>query len=52
MSEEIMEMARTEIAKIPNVSEINIDLVWEPAWDLSKMSDAAKLELDLTGMGW
>jgi FeS assembly SUF system protein len=52
MSEEIMEMARAEIAKIPGISEININLVWEPAWDLSKMSDAAKLELDLTGMGW
>jgi metal-sulfur cluster biosynthetic enzyme len=52
MSEEIMEMARAEIAKIPDVREIKIDLVWRPAWDLSKMSDAAKAELDLTGMGW
>jgi metal-sulfur cluster biosynthetic enzyme len=47
-----MEMARAEIAKIPNVAEINIDLVWSPQWDLSKMSEAAKLELDLTETGW
>lgn len=52
MADEIMENARAEIAKIPNVSEINIDLVWNPAWDISMMSEAAKVELDLTGMGW
>jgi metal-sulfur cluster biosynthetic enzyme len=52
MSEEIMDMARAEIAKIAGVKEIKINLVWRPAWDLSKMSDAAKVELDLTGMGW
>ncbi|MDR1071424.1 MAG: metal-sulfur cluster assembly factor [Rickettsiales bacterium] len=52
MSDEIMEMARAEIAKIPNVAEINIDLVWRPRWDLSRMSEAAKLELDLTETGW
>ena len=52
MSEEIMEMARKEIMKIPGAKEVKIDLVWEPAWDLSKMSEAAKMELDLTGMGW
>jgi hypothetical protein len=27
-------------------------LVWEPAWDLSRMSDAARIELDLTNSGW
>ena len=52
MAEEIMEMARAEVAKIPGVNEIKIDLVWTPAWDLSRMSEAAKIELDLTGMGW
>jgi len=52
MSEEIMEMARMEILQIPKVAEVEIDLVWEPAWDLSMMSEEAKVELDLTGMGW
>ncbi|MDR2269110.1 MAG: iron-sulfur cluster assembly protein [Rickettsiales bacterium] len=52
MSEEIMENARAEIAKIPSVGEVKINLVWQPAWDLSRMSDTARAELDLTGMGW
>jgi metal-sulfur cluster biosynthetic enzyme len=52
MADDIMENARAEIAKIPGVDEIKIDLVWDPAWSLSKMSDAAKIELDLTEMGW
>ncbi|MDR2770034.1 MAG: iron-sulfur cluster assembly protein [Rickettsiales bacterium] len=52
MAEDIMENARTEIAKIDGIAEINIDLVWDPPWDLSRMSDAARIELDLTGMGW
>lgn len=52
MADEIMEMAHNEVAKIPNVNEVKIDLIWDPPWDLSRMSDAAKLELDLMDMGW
>jgi FeS assembly SUF system protein len=52
MAGEIMEMARAEIAKIDGVGEIEIDLAWDPAWNLSMMSDEAKAELDLTEMGW
>ena len=52
MAEEIMENTRTEVAKVPGVSDVEIELVWTPAWDLSRMSEEAKLELDLVGMGW
>ena len=52
MSDEIMENARMEIALIPGVREINMDLVWDPPWDISRMSDAARVELDLTAAGW
>ncbi|MDR1027489.1 MAG: iron-sulfur cluster assembly protein [Rickettsiales bacterium] len=52
MSEEIMAAARDEIKKIPGIAEINIDLVWDPPWDISRMSAAAKIELDLTADGW
>ena len=51
-AEFIIENARSEIAKIEEVGEVNIELVWAPVWNLSKMSDLAKAELDLTGMGW
>ena len=33
--------------KIPDFKEIDVQLVWEPAWDPSRMSDEAKLELDM-----
>ena len=29
------------------VSDVNLNLVWDPPWDQSKMSEAAKLELNL-----
>jgi len=52
MAESIMGGARREILKIPGVSEVEIELVWDPPWDISKMSDLARAELDLMGMGW
>jgi len=33
------------IARVAGVSSAEIDLVWEPPWDPSMMSEAAKLEL-------
>ncbi len=29
------------------LSEVKVELVWEPAWDRSRMSEAARLELDM-----
>ena len=35
------------LAKIPNVGLIEVELVWEPAWTKDKMSEDAKLALDI-----
>ena len=35
------------ISKIKGVSKVKLDLVWDPPWDKTKMSEAAKLELNL-----
>jgi len=35
------------IKKIDGVSDVNLNLVWEPPWDKEKMSESAKLELNL-----
>jgi len=35
------------IKKVDGVSDVNLNLVWEPPWDKDKMSEAAKLELNL-----
>ena len=32
---------------VPGVSDAWVDVVWEPTWDMSKMTDAAKLQLGL-----
>ena len=35
------------ILKVKDVSDVKLNLVWDPPWDKSKMSEAAKLELNL-----
>ena len=35
------------IMKVKGVSDVKLKLVWDPPWDKSKMSEAAKLELNL-----
>ena len=32
---------------VSGVSDAWVDVVWEPQWDMDKMSDAAKLQLGL-----
>ncbi len=36
------------IRGIPGVTDVKIDLVWEPPWDPSRMSEAARLQLGMT----
>ena len=38
---------QTKVEGIPGVTAAKIDLVWEPAWDPSMMSEAAKLQLGM-----
>lgn len=52
MSEQIMQMAKYAVGAVDGVSNVDVELVWNPPWDLSKMSETARIELDLTEMGW
>jgi FeS assembly SUF system protein len=36
---------KDKVARVPGVGDVEIDLVWEPQWDPSLMSEAARLEL-------
>lgn len=36
---------RSKVQAVPGVREVQVDVVWEPPWDPSKMSEAAKLQL-------
>ena len=36
-----------KIRAIEGVTDVQIDLVWEPPWDQNKMSEAARLQLGM-----
>lgn len=52
MMEELLEQVHDVVQCVAGDVPVRVDLVWEPAWDLSRMSDAARIELDLTEHGW
>ncbi len=35
------------VLKVPGVSSVAVELVWDPPWDKERMSEAAKLQLNL-----
>ena len=52
MMEELLAQVKMAVSRVSGDIPVDVELVWEPAWDLSRMSDAAKMELDLTNEGW
>jgi FeS assembly SUF system protein len=36
-----------KVAGVPGIAEVALDLVWEPPWSPSMMSEAARLELGM-----
>ena len=36
-----------KVRAVPGVTDVVIDLVWDPPWDMSKMSEAARLQLGM-----
>ena len=52
MMEELLEQVRSDVADIAQGRTVKVDLVWDPPWDLSRMSESARLDLDLTEQGW
>lgn len=41
----IIEDVMMKVESVPDVKQVKVDLVFEPAWDKDMMSDEAKLEL-------
>ena len=52
MMEELLAQVRDAAAGVSGGTPVRVDLVWDTPWNLSRMSDAARLELDLTEQGW
>ena len=43
----LMPEVERKIAAVPGVTDVYVELVWEPPWDPSRMTDAAKLQLGM-----
>ena len=47
VAESLPNEVKEGIKKVEGVSDVNLNLVWEPPWSKDKMSEAAKLELNI-----
>ena len=47
VAESLPNMVKENILKIDGVEDVDLKLVWDPPWTKDKMSEAAKLELNL-----
>ena len=47
VAESLPNQVKENIMKVIGVSEVDLKLVWEPPWSKDKMSEAARLELNL-----
>jgi probable FeS assembly SUF system protein SufT len=47
MGDVLKEDVRRKVQGVPGVREVEVEVVWDPPWDASRMSDAARLQL-----GW
>ena len=47
VAESLPNSVKENILKIAGVKDVDLKLVWDPPWSKEKMSEAAKLELNL-----
>ena len=47
VAESLPKEVKDSISEIKEVKNVDLELVWEPPWDKSMKSEAAKLELNL-----
>ena len=47
MADEVMNDVKVSVEDVPGVTSCNIELVFEPAWDKSMLSEEAKVELGI-----
>ena len=47
VAESLPKMVKDNILKLNGVDDVDLKLVWDPPWTKDKMSEAAKLELNL-----
>ena len=46
-AQSIPENVKSKVEFINGVTDVDVDIVWDPPWSMDMMSDAAKLELGM-----
>jgi FeS assembly SUF system protein len=46
-AQELPVQVREQVMTVPGVTECEVEVVWEPAWDPSRMSEEARLQLNM-----
>ena len=46
-AQELPIMVENAVASVPGVGEVKVNVVWDPPWDQSRMSDEARAELNM-----
>jgi FeS assembly SUF system protein len=46
-AEDLPKMVENALASVPGVGEVKVDIVWDPPWDPSRMSDEARVTLNM-----
>ena len=47
VAESLPKEVKDSIMQVKEVNDVDLELVWDPPWDKSMMSEAARLELNL-----
>ena len=47
VAESLPNDVKENIKKIEDVTDVNVNVIWEPPWEKEMMSEAAKLELNI-----
>ena len=46
-AQELPTMVENAVASVPGVGEVKVNIVWDPPWDPSRMSDEARTMLNM-----
>ena len=46
-AQELPQAVENAVASVPGVGEVKVNVVWEPPWDPSRMTDEARLTLNM-----
>ena len=47
VAEELPINVSDAVKTVEGINDVKVEVVWDPPWDMSRMSDVARLELDM-----